>query len=326
MLTLNKIGKRIVASIAMLFLFGELFTLSGQETGSFTDSRDGIAYSWVKIGDQTWMSENLAYLPLVDTVTDGSEDISEGKYYYVYDFAPQPGNDETTQVTNAKATVNYQTYGVLYNWYAAMENDNSSSTNPSRVQGVCPAGWHMASIDEWWELDNYLEINGYGYEGGGDDIGKATAFTSGWTIDGTPGNVGNDQASNSSSGFSALPGGLRGNSGTFETIGANGQWWSSTDYSSTMDAWHRFLRYNASTFDRFGANKEMSVSIRCIKDIDYLSSLAISGEAGFDNIPELSGDTVQKQSISKIIVYGRSLSIVFRNYNSRLNEVLLLHR
>jgi len=318
MLTLNKIRKFILALIAMLFLFGELFTLSGQETGSFTDLRDGITYSWVKIGDQTWMSENLAYLPQVDTVTDGSEDISEGKFYYVYDFAPQPGNDETTQVTNAKATVNYQTYGVLYNWFASMDGYNSSGTNPSRVQGVCPTDWHMASIDEWWELDNYLEINGYGYEGGGNDIGKATAATSGWTIDGTPGNVGNDQASNNSSGFSALPGGLRGNSGTFETIGDNGQWWSSTDYSSAADAWHKFLRYNAPTFDHFGANKEMSVSVRCIRDIDYLSSLTISGEAGFDNVQELTGDTVQtiylKNTGSSDLVID-SLSSMFQPFS-----------
>ncbi len=138
----------------MVLLFNGWNTLSGQVTGSFTDPRDGITYFWVKIGDQTWMSENLAYLPQVDTVTDGSEDISEGKYYYVYEFAPQPGNDETTQVANAKATVNYQTYGVLYNWYAAMENDNSSATNPSRVQGVCHTGWHMPSNSEWMELEN----------------------------------------------------------------------------------------------------------------------------------------------------------------------------
>jgi len=196
-------------------------------------------------------------------------------------------------VSNAKATVNYQTYGVLYNWYAAMDGYSSSATNPSCVQGVCPTGWHMASIDEWWELDNYLKNNGYGYEGGGDDIGKATAFTSGWTIDGTPGNVGNDQASNNSSGFSALPGGLRGNSGTFETFGANGQWWSTTDYSSTTDAWLKFLRYNAPTFDRSGAFKESGNSVRCIRDIDYLSSLTISGEAGFDNILINTGDTIK---------------------------------
>ena len=65
MISPDKIGKCSLALFAMLFLFGELFTLSGQDTGSFIDPRDGITYSWVKIGDQTWMSENLGYLPQV---------------------------------------------------------------------------------------------------------------------------------------------------------------------------------------------------------------------------------------------------------------------
>ena len=191
-----------------------------------------------------------------------------------------------------QATVNYQTYGVLYNWFAAMDDENSSATNPSRVQGVCPDGWHLPSDAEWSELETWLTDNGYGYEGSGDDIAKALAATSGWTVDGTPGNVGNDQASNNSSGFSALPGGNRSSDGMFGGIGSDDYRWSSTEADATS-AYHMDLHYNNDYIFRSPDGMNYGFSIRCVMDIDYLSDLTISGEAGFDNVQELTGDTVQ---------------------------------
>jgi hypothetical protein len=94
---------------------------------TFTDSRDGQEYAKVTIGNQVWMAENLKYLPQVDAVADGSEDVADGKYYYVYDYVPS-GASEAEEIANAKATTNYQSYGVLYNWNAAMNGD-APSTN-----------------------------------------------------------------------------------------------------------------------------------------------------------------------------------------------------
>ena len=140
------------------------------------------------------MAENLAYLPQVDAVADGSEDVASGKYYYVYDYIPI-GANETEEIANAKLDSNYQTDGVLYNWYAAMDGATSSILAPSGVQGVCPSGWHLPSDAEWTILNDYVDANN-----GSDGIGNSLKATTGWNV--YSGVTATDQF-----GFSALPAG-----------------------------------------------------------------------------------------------------------------------
>src|SRR5690554_1489570 len=206
----------------LLFLIMFLVLGSGCKKSSnneaFTDPRDGNVYKIITIGDQVWMAENLAYLPSVNMVADGSEDAA-GSYYYVYGY-------DGTNVADAKATGNYATYGVLYNWTAAMDGEASSTTNPSGIQGVCPAGWHLPSEAEWAELTNYLG----GTVLAGDKL-KETGTTH-W-------NTRNIGATNET-GFTALPGGTRYGNGTFYGIGGSGYWWSATEYDAT-NAWSRYM-------------------------------------------------------------------------------------
>ena len=204
-------------------------SVSTDTAGTFTDSRDGNDYNWVKIGDQVWMAENLAYLPSVNMVADGSEDAA-GSYYYVYGY-------DGTDVTAAKATANYTTYGVLYNWPAAMN--------------ACPDGWHLPSDAEWTELTDYL---------GGTSVAGGKLKETGTTHWASP----NTGATNET-GFTALPGGYRTNSGTFGHVGNDGGWWSATE-DFANDAWSRGVYYGGSDVYRVGSNKELGFSVRCLRD------------------------------------------------------------
>ncbi|HKL71706.1 MAG TPA: fibrobacter succinogenes major paralogous domain-containing protein, partial [Marinilabiliaceae bacterium] len=202
-------------------------TITDHSFGSFTDSRDGIEYQTITIGNQEWMAENLKYLPSVVGPATVSETTA---YYYVYGY-------DGTDVTAAKATANYTTYGVLYNWPAAMN--------------ACPTGWHLPSDAEWTELTDYL--GGSGVAGGKlKEIG-----TTHW-------NTPNTDATNET-GFTALPGGYRRDVGYFSIIGYLGFWWSATEFS-TYSAWTRFMYYDLSSVIRSNDFKELGFSVRCLRD------------------------------------------------------------
>jgi uncharacterized protein (TIGR02145 family) len=108
---------------AQLNLTIETFALSGQ----FTDPRDNHKYMFKTIGNVTWMTENLAFLP---QVSPGKEGSTVEAHYYVYGYH---GTDKVA----AKATDNYTKYGVLYNWPAAVV--------------ACPPGWHLPTADREWD-------------------------------------------------------------------------------------------------------------------------------------------------------------------------------
>jgi len=221
----------------------EALELSDVLNNGFTDTRDNNHYDVVKIGNQVWMAENLAYLPSVNMVADGSEDAA-GSYYYVYGY-------NGTNVADAKATANYTTYGVLYNWTAAMDGEASSTTNPSGIQGVCPTGWHLPSDAEWTELTDYL---------GGTSVAGGKLKETGTTHWTSP----NTGATNET-GFTALPGGFRYLNGSFNYVGYYGFWWSATESNAT-DAWRRDMSYDLSDVFRNVNYEDLGFSVRCVRD------------------------------------------------------------
>ena len=98
----------------------------------------GYDYKIVDFGDQCWFAENCKYLPSVSPSSEGStEGSTTDSYYYVYGY-------EGKDLEAAKATDNYETYGVLYNWPAVIS------------EGICPVGWKIPSYKEFEQLFVYL--------------------------------------------------------------------------------------------------------------------------------------------------------------------------
>jgi len=212
----------------------------------FSDPRDGNHYNVVKIGNQIWMSENLKWLPSVVGPSIGSQ--SE-PYYYVYGY-------EGENLTEAQATVNYTTYGVLYNWTAAVNS--------------CPTGWHLPNSSEINELENYLADNGYNYDGtiggGNVKIAKAFANSTGWQSSTQTGAVGNNDFPEymNKSGFTALPGGARSRTGAFGAGDRDGWWWTTTIGGN--GAYTLMIFVGASASGGAYYYKEEGYSVRCIRD------------------------------------------------------------
>ena len=198
------------------------------DAGTYTDARDNHVYKSVKIGDQIWMAENLAYLPSVSPSSAGSD---SSLFYYVYDY-------QGSSVSLAKATVNYVTYGVLYNWEAA--------------KTACPSGWHLPGDEDWWILTDYLDKTGMTSGGKMKETG-----TGHWLSPNT--------GATNESGFSALPGGERSHSGGFNEIGNYGEFWTSLEFDA-LSVWIRILFSDMSVVHPDTYDRSDGFSVRCLRD------------------------------------------------------------
>ncbi|MCX6239246.1 MAG: fibrobacter succinogenes major paralogous domain-containing protein [Bacteroidia bacterium] len=134
-------------------------------------------------------------------------------------------------------TTNLAKYGYLYDWKTAKD--------------VCPAGWHLPGDAEWSTLTDYL--------GGRDVAGSKLKSTTGWD---SP-NIG----ATNETGFTALPGGYRFITGSFNRIDSYGYWWSFTEWS-TFKARYWYIGHNTSSLyrDFEGFDKSNGLSVRCVKN------------------------------------------------------------
>lgn len=250
-------------------------TVAPPTAETFTDERDGHVYKYVTIGTQSWMAENLAYLPQVSKPSATID--SNAPLYFVLNY---DGKD----VSAAKATEEFGLYGVLYNWYAAMGQADAqggdAEANPSGVQGPCPNGWHVPSKAEWKELEAFISLQLPDVKGnvlvddwGGEtyelykNVWSAITGKEGWEISGNL-DMWPDMAQGpqDSFGLNIIPSGQCYHTGSFGFSGSSTSFWTTDKQGQgggTVDISN--LAYNIS-YSKFGTNEKRGYSVRCVKD------------------------------------------------------------
>ena len=204
-------------------------TLPNWEGEAGTMTFEGDTYNVVGIGGQKWTKENLKYLPSVNAVGDDSGTVPK---YYVLNY-------NGTNVTTAKATSEYEDFGVLYN-------------KPAFEAFTLPAGWVVPSDGEWKTLEGYLGMT----QSDQDSIGSRSSGNVGQKLKAqAPDFDGTDIVL-----FSALPG--KAYQGSFFSL-ERGHFWSRSAFGSTSN-FFRMVAEGENSVLRAGFSHETALSVRLL--------------------------------------------------------------
>lgn len=224
---------RFLSNIIILTIFFILFfscTKEGEKPPEPVTDIDGNTYKTIRIGTQTWMAENLK-----TTKFNNGKDITLVTDSVAWRNLTKPGYC----LYNKYDTAYKRSYGALYNGYTI---DSGK---------ICPTGWHVPENVEWQLLSTFLADSIYG----GGKL-KETG-TSHWK---TP-----NKGATNSTGFTALPAGIRYFEGSFTAILYYTCFWSGTDTGS-VNEWYFSLYYGDAQLKMSSVSKKHGFSIRCIKD------------------------------------------------------------
>jgi uncharacterized protein (TIGR02145 family) len=213
----------------MLYLYGIRCSKEEKPPDPVEDI-EGNIYKTIKAGTQIWMAENLK----TTKYNDGT-DIPLVQDTEAWEENKTPGycwyNNEETKYKDP--------YGALYNGYAV------------NTGNLCPTGWHVPSREEWQILRDF---EGDTLKGGGKLREAGTAH---W--------LSPNKGADNSSGFTALPAGIRYFEGSFASVLSYTAFWSSTE-TGTEDQWYTGLYFGDAAFTMDHKRKRQGFSVRCIKD------------------------------------------------------------
>lgn len=260
--------------------FGETIQASISITSSYSlNDIDGNTYQTIKIGNQTWLSENLKVIHYhngdnIPNITDNSEWSSQTNAAYCWQ-----NNDEVTYKN---------TYGALYNWYAVNDNRN-----------LCPAGWHIPNESELIILSNFL---------GGESVAGGKLKSTRTEPEAMPRWDLPNTGANNFSGFNGLPGGVRYYDGSFEDSEQNGLWWGEVA-SGTDNALSFLLQCNTITLNIYSGvinsfGLSAGYSARCIRNSISTANLSTAIATEITCTSAICGGEIYSDGGSGISVRG----------------------
>lgn len=199
----------------------------------WVDDRGDARYATTRVGTQCWMAEQMNIGVMISSgENQGTSCASVQKYCY-------QNSEEQCAI-----------YGGLYQWSQAM----CDSVAPG-ARGICPAGWHIPTHDEWTTLERSVCDSATC----GTDF-PYDAVTTGWR--------GTDESvrlkPGGTSGFNGALGGYRDLRGAFGYLGMYGNFWASSQ--SGANAWFRDLASAKDTIGRNVENPLLGFSVRCLKN------------------------------------------------------------
>ncbi|MDR0331332.1 MAG: fibrobacter succinogenes major paralogous domain-containing protein [Chitinispirillales bacterium] len=220
--------------VVLILIVLPCFSAVAQTVGTFTDERDNKTYRTVRIGNITWMAENLNFH------TDNS---------WCYDNADS----------------NCLRYGRLYTldaaktacpagWRLPTEDDWDNLSQAASGRLVEKKGGDGYADDYVW--DRHWDVAG----------GKLKSKTDWVGMYGKPNGNGTDEI-----GFSALPGGKRSfnpnnpDRDYFKDIGEHGRWWSAPD-SGGNRAYIRGIYSHLDEVNWLEYDRRHGISVRCVRN------------------------------------------------------------
>ena len=214
----------------------------------YTDLRDPASpetYAVVKVGEDIWMAENLRAMSYSDGTAFTTIDVIYGN--------PAAKTFSNGLIGDAKVR------GVYYSWPTALRTyEEATEAEDTRMQGVCPEGWHVSTMQEWKAVQAAADYSAARV--------KSAQY---WT-----GSTGTNDT-----GLSIVPAGKfwHGNVGAPDNADDKASFWTTTKTDATtaqmfeVFGWSNEIvpwNFNSRPWSEGDGTASMLVNVRCVRDRD----------------------------------------------------------